>query len=78
MDHIYNNEGYLLVRENHYCEHWEPDDGALVPMKECWCCKWARFSADSGDLHSESVGVCCYSGNKEDFTDKEVSCNNIG
>ncbi|SCY56979.1 hypothetical protein [Butyrivibrio sp. INlla14] len=78
MDHKYNNEGYLLVRENHYCEHWEPDDGALVPMKECWCCKWARFSADSGNLHSESVGVCCYSGNKEDFTDKEISCNKIG
>ena len=78
MDHIYNNEGYLIVRENHYCEHWEPDDGALVPMKECWCCKWARFSADSGNLHNESVGVCCYSGNKEDFTDKEISYNKIG
>lgn len=78
MDHIYNTEGYLLVRENQCCEHWEPDDGALIPMKECWCCKWANFSSESSNLHSESVGTCCYSGNKNDFTDKEISCDKIG
>ena len=73
MDRRYNTDGYLVVRENHCCEHWEPDDGALVPMKECWCCKWSKFKAETGNLHSESVGVCCYSGNKAEITEKEIS-----
>ena len=69
MDCVYNRDGCLVVRENHCCEHWEPDDGALVPMRECWCCKWSEFKTDgNSNLHSESLGVCCYSGNKEEKT----------
>ena len=74
MDRRYNTDGNLIVREDHCCEHWEPDDGALVPMKECWCCKWSRFSAEGFSLHSESEGICCYNGNKADITDQEISC----
>lgn len=74
MDRRYNTDGNLIVREDYCCEHWEPDDGALVPMKECWCCKWSRFSAEGFSLHSESEGICCYSGNKADITDQEISC----
>ena len=65
MEKKYNSDGFLIVRENHCCEHWEPDDGALVPMKECWCCKWARFNKEEIKLSSESVGICCYKGNME-------------
>ena len=70
MDHIYNTEGYLLVRENQCCEHWEPDDGALIPMKECWCCKWSNFRSDSKESASESYSVCNYIGNMKEAVNK--------
>lgn len=68
MEKKYNKEGFLIVRENHCCEHYEPDAGALVPMRECWCCKWARFSNDNYELTKESIGVCSYLGNSEQTT----------
>ena len=66
MEMKFNEVGYLSVRENHCCDHYEPDDGALVPMRECWCCKWSRFTAENNGLNSESVGVCCYKGNMKE------------
>ena len=42
----YNNEGYKIVSEGDFCEHWEPEHGTLVPMKECWCCKWSDFRSN--------------------------------
>ena len=69
----FDKSGCLVVKENSYCEHWEPDDGALVPMKECWCCKWSRFRADNQNLASESIGVCEYSGNSEEvFNERQT------
>jgi hypothetical protein len=65
----FNEKGQLIVGENFCCEHWEPDDGALVPMKECWCCKWASFKTDSNDHMSE--GVCGYVGNGIDAVQED-------
>ena len=67
MENKYNEDGYLVVRENYCCEHWEPDDGALVPMRECWCCKWSKFNAEESRLISESIGICIYEGNRENI-----------
>ncbi len=64
MDNGFNADGFMLVRENHLCEHFEPDDGALVPMRECWCCKWSKFDTEIHELNCESVGICHYEGNK--------------
>ena len=54
------------IKENSCCEHFEPDDDTLVPMKECWCCKWSKFRADNQNLSIESIGVCNYFGNSKD------------
>ncbi len=62
---MYNAEGLKIVREDYCCEHWEPDDGALVPMKECWCCKWSNFRTDMKSNEVESLSVCNYDGNKK-------------
>lgn len=74
MDDIYNEDGYLVVKEDHLCEHWEPDDGALVPMRECWCCKWAEFVIDNRSLTSESLGSCCYHGNMSRNRALKLNC----
>lgn len=63
-DSTYEN-GYMVVRENYCCDHYEPDDGALVPMRECWCCKWASFDTEVHELDKKSVGICRYEGNSE-------------
>ena len=60
----FSEKGQLIVDENYCCEHYEPDDGALVPMKECWCCKWSSFKTDNSGNASE--GICTYLGNNED------------
>ena len=54
----------MIVKEHFCCDHYEPDDGALVPMKECWCCKWAKFDTDVHELSAE--GICQYAGNMEE------------
>jgi hypothetical protein len=59
----YNEKGLLIVKENHCCEHFEPDDGALVPMRECWCCKWSNFRLENKSGVSETISVCNYAGN---------------
>ena len=67
----YDEAGLLIVQENHCCEHFEPDDGALVPMKECWCCKWSNFRADNKGSSCDSYSVCNYAGNARR---KSVDC----
>ena len=62
---MYNESGLRIVKEDYYCEHWEPDDGALVPMKECWCCKWSNFRLDNRNGETENLSVCNYEGNRE-------------
>ncbi len=59
----YDDMGLLIVKENHCCEHFEPDDAALVPMKECWCCKWSNFRSENRNSQSETFSVCNYVGN---------------
>ena len=61
----YDASGLLVVKEDFCCEHFEPDDGVLVPMKECWCCKWGGFRADSKGSSSDSYSVCNYVGNMQ-------------
>ena len=74
MENSYDNNGFMIVRENYCCDHFEPDEGALVPMKECWCCKLARFDAEIHELNSKSVGICQYEGNRcEVVESSEVS-----
>lgn len=63
-DILYEN-GHMVVRENYCCDHFEPDDDALVPMKECWCCKWSKFDTEIHELDKKSVGICQYEGNDE-------------
>ena len=63
-DILYEN-GHMVVRENDCCDHFEPDDDALVPMKECWCCKWSKFDTEIHELDKKSVGICQYEGNDE-------------
>ena len=72
MEIKYNEVGKMIVTENHCCEHWEPDDGALVPMKECWCCRWSEFRADNSSLSSDGVGVCNYSGNRVELAGQDI------
>lgn len=62
----YDDTGLLIVKENHCCEHFEPDIGVLVPMKECWCCKWSNFRADvRNGSGNETYSVCNYAGNAQ-------------
>lgn len=63
---IYNEAGLLIVKENHCCEHFEPDDGVLVPMKECWCCKWANFRVGNNEYSGDCYSVCNYVGNAKE------------
>ena len=66
MGNKFDDMGFLIVRENYCCEHYEPDDGALVPMRECWCCKWSQFDTEINELHNETKGICRYEGNREE------------
>ncbi len=66
MGNRFDENGFMVVKENHCCEHFEPDAKALVPMKECWCCKWSKFSTDVHELGSETYGICKYEGNMEE------------
>ena len=63
---MYDESGLLIVKENHCCEHWEPDYGVLVPMKECWCCKWSNFRNEIKNSSSECFSVCNYVGNAKE------------
>ena len=66
----YDATGLMIVKEDYFCEHLEPDDEALVPMKECWCCKWSNFRAESKDSASECYSVCNYIGNMKEAVNK--------
>ena len=66
MKSEFDENGFMVVKENFCCEHYEPDDGALVPMRECWCCKWAKFDTDVHELSTETTGICKYAGNMEE------------
>ena len=66
----YDESGLLIVKESHCCEHWEPDDGALVPMKECWCCKWSDFRKGNKNSSSECFSVCNYAGNAKEAVNR--------
>ena len=67
---MYDEMGLLIVKENHCCEHFEPDDGALVPMRECWCCKWSNFRADNKDDSFDGYSVCNYIGNAKEAVNR--------
>ena len=63
---VYDDRGLMIVKENYCCEHWEPNDEVLVPMRECWCCKWSNFRADNKNSSSECFSVCNYVGNAQE------------
>ena len=64
MDNLMFDEmGLMIVKENHCCEHFEPSDEVLVPMKECWCCKWSNFRTGGKNGLTDSYSVCNYVGN---------------
>ena len=67
---FYNETGLMIVKESYCCEHFEPDDGALVPMRECWCCKWSNFRAEGGDGSFDSYSVCNYVGNSKEAVNR--------
>ncbi len=68
--HRYDEMGLLVVKEDFLCEHFEPDDGALVPMKECWCCKWSNFRAENKNAAGECYSVCNYAGNAKEAVNR--------
>ena len=59
---MYNENGYLIVNECDCCDHFEPDSEVLVPMRECWCCKWSGFRSDVHPPES-CTSICNYLGN---------------
>ncbi|MCR4590954.1 MAG: hypothetical protein K5668_09050 [Lachnospiraceae bacterium] len=58
----YTDDGFLIVKEMHSCEHFEPVPGRLFCMKECWYCKWAGFQDDE-TMNGDESSVCKYPGN---------------
>ncbi|WP_026652536.1 hypothetical protein [Butyrivibrio proteoclasticus] len=62
----YDENGLLIVNESHCCEHFEPDNGALVPMRECWCCKWSNFRKAGETDNLGGYSICNYVGNKKE------------
>ncbi|WP_024865211.1 hypothetical protein [Butyrivibrio sp. FCS014] len=71
MDNLMFDEmGMMVVSENHCCEHFEPNDDALVPMRECWCCKWSDFRADKGNGLSDGYSICNYIGNAKEAVNR--------
>ncbi len=67
---MYDEMGLLIVKEDHCCEHFEPDNGVLVPMKECWCCKWSNFRAEGENGISDDFSVCNYVGNAKEAVNR--------
>jgi len=63
----YNADGYPLIHECDSCNHFEPGREVLVPMKECWSCKWSDFRENAQD---GEMSICKYPGYKN-----EMSCN---
>lgn len=57
----FDDKGYQIVGEEDFCEHWEPGHGTLVPLKECWYCKWSDFRKEGND--DETTSICRYAGN---------------
>ncbi|MCR5155183.1 MAG: hypothetical protein K6C96_00700 [Butyrivibrio sp.] len=69
-DLMYDEMGMMVVSENHCCEHFEPNDEVLVPMKECWCCKWSNFRVDSRNGQSDGYSICNYIGNAKEAVNR--------
>ncbi len=67
---FYNDTGLMIVKEDHVCEHFEPDASVLVPMRECWCCKWSNFRTDGEEDSFNSYSVCNYVGNSKQAVNK--------
>ena len=63
---MYNDLGMMVVKEDHCCDHFEPNDDALVPMRECWCCKWSQFRSDNAEGSADGYSVCNYIGNAKE------------
>lgn len=71
MDNLMFDEmGMMVVSENHCCEHFEPNDDVLVPMRECWCCKWSDFRANKGNGLSDGYSICNYIGNAQEAVNR--------
>jgi len=50
---------YPEVREDDTCPHWECTGGeTLVPMRECWYCKYSDFRKDISEHRARSVCRC--------------------
>lgn len=61
----FDKNGFLIVKETHSCEYYEPVPGRLFCMQECWYCKWSDFRFEGGEL-SAGKSICRYPGNSEE------------
>lgn len=53
----HNNDNFFLIKDCYCCEHFEPQKNILVPMKECWYCKWSDFRKD---VSAPKESICHY------------------
>jgi len=59
VDNVVSLDVFLVVRENHSCPHWQPDgDASLIPMHECWYCRFSDFRKDTEEHQTHSVCRC--------------------
>ena len=51
-----SNGNFLVVMENDTCPHWEPaGDTNLIPMRECWYCKFSDFRNETKEHRTYSI-----------------------
>lgn len=50
---------FPMVKENDTCPFWESTgDASLIPMQECWYCKFSDFRRNVGEHQAYSVCRC--------------------
>lgn len=50
------SSSFPVVKEDDTCPFWEPaGDASLIPMRECWYCKYSDFRKHVGEHRTQSV-----------------------
>ena len=58
-----------LVQEDDSCQFWEyGGEASLLPMRECWYCKYSDFRKQYGEHRAESLCRCPENRIKEEKT----------
>ena len=53
------SSSFHLVKEDDSCRFWEySGDASLLPMRECWYCKYSDFRKKHGEHKTLSVCHC--------------------